>query len=224
MPDAGELRGPALELMAVLMSRGVGVTISTRGGLPQADGLVTLARRFPTKLRAEIGVFSSDDTLIDQWESGTARPSARLALAGSLMHAGAEVIGVVGPIVPFINDGEPDLRRTLRLLAAQGVRSIKPLFIEDGLGLVRQVEREVSRSRGRLLNGWFRMDDGPRAGPRRLPPDARQARFERLSHLTAPLGMQLISCRCAVDAASQKASCLAGPIETTRTGQLDLFG
>lgn len=224
VPNAHDLRGPALELMAALMGLGIGITVQTRGGMPQADGLLTLARRFPGLLRVELGFFSSDRALVETWEAGAARPMARLDLAQALVNIGAEVVGVVGPLIPFINDGEADLQKTLRLLASKGVRTIKPVFIEDGPGLVKQVEREVSRSRGRLLNGWFRMDDGPRAGVRRLPSDARQARFERLMQLAYPLGLQVLACRCSIDHAEEGASCLSGPETGTTHGQLDLFG
>lgn len=222
VPANEAIRAPALELIAALMRQGIGVTVTTRGGLPQGDGLLTLARRFPGRLRVEVGLFSSDRALVDQWERGAATLDARLSFAAGLVNAGADVVGLVGPIIPFINDADDDLRRTLRALAARNVRTVKPLWIEDGPGLVAQVEREISRSRARLLNGWFRMDDGPRSGPRRLPAEARRARYATLLELAEPLGMHVVACRCTTE--QSRGTCVVGPKPVRSAGQMDLFG
>ena len=223
VPGAESIRGLALKLMALLMSRGVGVTLRTRGGLRQCRGLVNVARRFPGLLRLEIGLFSAEPKLTESWEAGTAEPTARIALAAEIGAAGGEIVAEVGPIIPFINDADSDIRRTLRALAGAGIQQVRPTFMEDGPGLIQQVEREVSRSRGRLLNGWFRKDDGPRTGVRRLPSDVRRSRHERVVQLARPLGLRVLACRCMMDDAPTAHACTAGPSRNPDQRQLSLF-
>lgn len=216
------LRETSLEALSHLLRRGIGATLVTRGGHPEADGLLTLARRFPGLLRVEIGVFSGDAATRERWELGTAPIGSRYALAGALRRAGAEVVGRIGPIIPFVNDREADLRKLVRPFVAQGVHTVVPDFIVDGPGLVAQVEREVSRSTARVLQGWFGHEAAPRTGPRRLADGVRASRYERLVAVAAPLGIEVLACECT--AAGSEASCLRGPSGLAERGQLDLFG
>jgi DNA repair photolyase len=216
------LREATLEALSHLLRRGIGVTLTTRGGHPDGDGLLTLARRFPGLLRVEVAAFSADTAARERWEAGAARLGPRMALAGALQRAGAEVVGRIGPILPFANDSEADLRQLVRLFAAQGVRTVAPEWIADGPGLAAQVEREVSRSQARVLEGWMRQEQPARGEPRGLPLSVRRTRLERLVAVAEPLHVHVVTCACSVPGGAEV--CLAGPSGLEGRGQLDLFG
>jgi DNA repair photolyase len=220
---AEELGFSALRLAEELLGRGVGVVVRTRGGLSEARGLVALARRYGELLRVEIGFFSSDAEQIAAWERGAATLAARLELGAALAGAGAQVRGRVGPLVPLVNDGEAQLRILMRELARHGIREVTPHWIEDGLGLVRQVEREVSRSRARMLEGWFRLDRaGTAIGRRRLPESVRDHAMRRLMPAAAAARVEVRVCRCTAGTSAH--TCLDAPRGLEVRGQLELFG
>lgn len=237
VPAAPDLAGPALTLATELLREGIGVVVRTRGGLGEARGLLTIARRHPRMLRVEIGAFSADPTMEETWEHGTAPLGSRLRLARSLVESGADVVARVGPILPLVNDGEEDFRRLLRDLARHGIHTVVPEWIEDSLGLVKQVEREVSKSRARMLEGWFRMDrmapagsrpveDGGFADPhvpvrRRLPERVRKHVLSRLEAAAAQSHIEVVHCACTSD--WSEASCLLPPSGLADDRQLDLF-
>lgn len=220
---AQDLGFSTLRMAEELLRRGIGVVVRTRGGLAEARGLLPLARRYGARLRVEIGFFSSDVEQIAAWERGAAGLSARLELGAELVEAGAQVRGRIGPLVPLVNDGESQLRALMRELARHGIREATPCWIEDGLGLVRQVEREVSRSRARMLEGWFRLDRaGTAVGHRRLPESVREHAMRRLEPAAAAARVNLHVCRCTHG--SSEHTCLDAPRGMRVRGQLELFG
>lgn len=220
---AGALGFTTLRLMEELLGRGLGVVVRTRGGLEDARGLVALARRYGRRLRVEVGFFSSDGEQMAAWERGAAPMAARLELGSALAEAGAELRARIGPLVPLVNDGETQLRALMRELARHGFREATPCWIEDGLGLVRQVEREVTRSRARMLEGWFRLDRaGTMAGHRRLPESVREHAMTRLEPAAAAARVGLHVCRCTRGASAH--TCLDAPSGLRVRGQLELFG
>ncbi len=195
-PAAPELAGPALEAAELLLRHDLGVTLRTRGGLESAAGLVTLARRHPGRLRVEIGAFSRDGELSEWWERGCSPLASRMALAAALSQAGADVVGRIGPIMPLVNDGEANLASLARAFARAGASALVPVWMEDGPGLIPQVEREVSRSRGRMLQGFFELDERHPKAPRRLPERARRHILGRLHAVADAVGRPLIVCSC----------------------------
>ncbi|MGM0577422.1 MAG: hypothetical protein ACQEXJ_16985 [Myxococcota bacterium] len=220
-PGSPDLAAPALALAEDLLRRDIGVVVRTRGGVAEAGGLEALARRHADRLRVEPGFFSVDPEQVATWERGTAPLSSRLALAGRLASAGADVEVRVGPIVPLVNDGERDLQRLLREVGARGVRSARPTWVREAPGLLRQVEREVSRSRARMLHGWFHMEPGRPGRPAGLAPRVRRHVLERLRSAAAATPVEIETCRCV--RSRDGGSCATPPAGITRRRQLDLF-
>ena len=222
VPAARDLLRPTLACAQQLLEQGVGVVLQTRGGGPASRGLVELARAFPGRIRVDVGFFSSEVKLIRDWESGCAPVGARLALPETLRSAGADVHARVGPMIPLINDEPRPLRRLMRDLARCGVRSVIPYWLEEAPGLVRQIEHEVSRSRGRMVQGWFQMEgarDG--VGPRRIPDHVRRHGIQRLHAAADQAGVSLTICSCA--SAQGQGACLWGPPAAGEQKQMDLF-
>lgn len=221
-PGARDLVGPTLACARVLLEQGLGVVLQTRGGGPSSRGLVDLAREFPGMLRVDVGFFSSDVKLVRAWESGCAPVGARLGLLESLVEVGTEVHARIGPIIPLINDEPRPLRRLARDLSRHGVFSMIPEWLNDAPGLSRQIEREVSKSRARIVHGWLHMEGArERTGPRRIPEHVRRHGITRLHDAADSAGVALMVCRCASNLGT--GVCVAGPAGVTHRKQLDLF-
>ena len=222
VPGARDLIEPTLACARVLLEQDLGVLIQTRGGGPSARGLVELAREFPGMLRVDVSFFSSDVKLVRTWEPGCAPVGARLGLMGDLASAGAEVHARIGPIIPLINDEPRPLRRLARDLARHGVQSMIPEWLEDAPGLARQIQREVSKSRARIVHGWLHME-GARdsVGPRRIPEHVRRHGITRLHDAADSAGTALMVCRCASNLGT--GVCVSGPVGASHRRQLDLF-
>lgn len=220
-PAAPELAGPTLEAAGLLLRHDIGVTIRTRGGLDTAAGLVTLAHRHPGMVRVEIGAFARDPELVDQWEQGTSPLTSRVALATELSRAGADVAARIGPLMPLVNDGEQDLASLCRTFARAGASALIPVWMEDAPGLIKQIEREVSRSRARMVEGFFELDTRHPSAARRLPERARRHILRRLHTIADSVSLSLIVCPCSTSLGT--CSCLTAPRGVGERKQLDLF-
>jgi len=190
-------RAEVLAIMRTLLSRGVDLALTTRGGLREGRELVALAAAAPGQLAVRVGLFSRDPALEARWEAGLAPSGQRLALASALADAGANVAIELGPILPFVNDRDHGLVDLMRVAARSGVRQIVPRWIEDRPGLCEQVEREVGRSAGRMLNGWFNQPGAAREDGRRgLTHEVRSLRRQQIHEHARELGVTVVECRC----------------------------
>ena len=221
VPSARDLSGPALQVAEELLRAGQDLVVKTRGGLQDAAGLVTMARRHPGRVKVEIPCFAADPELVAAWERGTAPLHDRLALAQALQSAGAEVVASIGPLVPLVNDSASALSALGKRLRQAGVLVWHPTWIRYAQGLIPQVRREVSRSRARILEGWFHMGRGPGASVPELPERVRKTLLGRLHEVADRQGAQLLVCTCTSHLG--RAACLSGPVGGREREQLDLF-
>ena len=218
VPGAEDLAETTLSLLPALLSRDVGVTLRTRGGLPHARPLVMLGRRFPEQLRVEVAFFTENMALQRQWEHGCASVRDRLDLIQALKRAGVDVVARVGPVVPMVNDDDESIVRLMRVLMAHGVDEVSLSWLADRPGLRPQIAREVSRSKARVLGGFFSMHEGPRRD-QELPDAIKTTRMDRFKAAAKPLGLELLRCRCS---ATGNQSCIKGPGGVQKR-QLGLF-
>jgi hypothetical protein len=176
--------------LAMLLRRGVGVSLRTRGGVTTGAPLLMLAKRFRSKLRVVVELFAHDERVRQRWERGCPENAERIALAEQLQRAGADVAIGLGPLIPFVNDGERQLAMLLRSLPARGLRELVPRWIEDAPGLAKQVEHEVSASAARLLDGWFHMPGSYHGGKYRgLAPQVLARSLARVESVAKRLGL-----------------------------------
>jgi hypothetical protein len=216
-------RDELLRMMRKLLRLGIGVSLTTRGDLTTASGLVELAREYPDAFTVRVGVFTIEARVEEKWERGLSPAVRRLGLARALREVGANVEVELGPIVPFANDDVRQLRDTMRAVARSGLEVVVPRWIEDAPGLERQIELEVSPSTARLVTGWFRAPGSHMGGAHRriLPLQVRRSRLELLEDSARELGLRLRDCACA--SAGACSACLEGR-RFALTPQLELFG
>lgn len=216
-------RAVVLAMMRRLVREGIGVAITTRSDLQDADGLVRLARDVGPALTARIGVFALEAKLEEKWEKGLAPTPRRLALARTLIEAGARVELELGPIIPFANDDDRHLKDLVRNAARYGITTLAPRWIEDAPGLDKQIEVEVSPSTARLVTGWFRQPGSSvgSATRRIIPLQVRKTRLVHIEAAARAAGIRVATCSCL--SAGACVACLEGSSVVSET-QLDLFG
>ncbi|MFO0748055.1 MAG: radical SAM protein [Myxococcota bacterium] len=204
-------RAEVLAMARRVLAQGIGLALTTRGALRDAEGLVELARENPDGLTVRVGIFGVDPRLEERWERGLAPWSHRLALAKALKEAGAQVEVELGPIIPFVNDDPKRLRDALRAIARAGIRAVAPRWLEDGPGLEAQIVAEVSPSAGRLANGWFQQPGSNVGSSQRriIPMQVRRTRLETIEEAARGLGLHVLSCACVEQGAAT--ACLSAP-------------
>ena len=220
-PSARDLAEPALRTAEELLRSGLDLTLTTRGGLSDAGALVTLARRYPGRLRVNVAFFARDAELVSAWERGVASVEERLALAQALQQAGADVVATIGPLIPMVNESAQALTALGRELRQAGLLVWHLTWIRYASGLIPQVRREISRSRARMLEGWFHMGRGAGGALPQIPERVRRTIIARAHEIADKEGARLVVCRCTSEAG--RAACVDGPAIHTPEGQLDLF-
>jgi len=218
-----ERREVIVAMMRRLVREGIGVALTTRSDIQDGEGLIRLAREVGPALAVRVGVFSLDPRLEAKWEKGLPPTPRRIALARALAEAGARVEVELGPIIPFANDDDKDLRDLVKVVARAGIRSIAPRWIEDAPGLDKQIETEVSPSTARLVTGWFRQPGSSvgSATRRIIPLQARKIRLAHIEDQAQVLRVGVAACGCLAGGAC--VACHEGPLVQVAP-QLDLFG
>lgn len=218
-----ERREVILAMMRRLVREGVGVALTTRSDMQEGEGLIRLARDVGSALSVRVGVFALEARLEEKWEKGLAPTPRRLALARALAEAGARVEVELGPIIPFANDDDRQLRDVVKAVGRAGIRAVAPRWIEDAPGLDKQIETEVSASTARLVTGWFRQPGSSvgSATRRIIPLQARKTRLAHIEEAARALRIEVAACSCLAGGAC--VACHEGaPVELAP--QLELFG
>lgn len=188
----------ALAAAALLVDRGVGLRLCTRGAPgegAQGAGWERLLRRAAASGGAvfETALFTLDLRLAALYEPGAPAPSARLAAATRLSEAGVVVEARVGPLVPWISDGAAALEGLTRALARAGVRRARAAYLHVDADHPARLGRLPPAQRA-LLRGCL----GPapvRPGEARLLPKVLRIQgHQRLDRIAAQAGLAVQVC------------------------------
>lgn len=120
-----KLTRSALELINI---HGFGVSIATKSGLiaRDTDILKDIGKHSPVCIKLTITTF--DDDLCSRIEPDVARSSARFEALYHLAESGLFCGILIMPILPFINDGEDNIRNIIRTASEAGARFVYPWF------------------------------------------------------------------------------------------------
>ena len=89
--------------------------------------------------------------------------------------------------------------------------------------MVLRIERQVSRSRARMVHGWLHLEGSMAGGrgPRSVPDRVRRPILRTLHSASDAAGINLLTCAC--NAPGGLDVCLAGPPVQRRDRQISLF-
>jgi DNA repair photolyase len=139
----------AYDVLELLLGRGIGVVLLTKGRIPKRHMDLLLAHA--PLVRVEIGIITPERRLARLVEPGAASPKTRLRQIRELLAHGVATRARLDPILPGATDDPDALHALCAALAAVGVRelSASTLFLRpavlgslrNGLGRSRRLRR-----------------------------------------------------------------------------------
>ena len=208
--------------LEVLVRRGVGVVLSTRG-VPPADVITLLATR-AKQVRITVPLASLDEGYWRGWEPGTAPPAERLFLLQRLQDAGLDPEVRIEPLTSFVNDETADLRRLCSALARLGIERVMLRILQLRPGVADQLRREVPKTLHRLVLGGFPslLADETTDPYDHLRQDLALALLRRIQRIGREHGLRVSACRCQ-NPGLPAGTCRVRPLQTAAAGQPELF-
>ncbi len=188
------VRQVTLPCLEILLNRGIGVSLSTRGQVPD-EAIALLAQHAP-RVRIFIPLASMDEDYTRQWEPGTALPRERLYLAQRLLREGIRPVFRIEPLIPFINDHSEAVQRVLSAVASLRLRRVILNYLHLRPGVDKQLLREAPGELKHLVLGGF---PGLYREPYRYLRLARQQRgsaLERIKKIAAQKELKVQACLC----------------------------
>jgi DNA repair photolyase len=187
------------ECLEVLIERGIGLHLSTRGDIP--DDVIDLLARHSPFVRVTVPLVSMAATYTRTWEHGTLLPRERLFLLQRLRQAGVEGIQVrVEPIVPFVNDSTESIRAVISAIAGVGLESASISFVHLRPGVAEQIQREAPPEVAQLVVGAFGLHRAEGLAQEikfhHLPLRIRAAGLRRIQRIAREHGVRLSACHC----------------------------
>jgi DNA repair photolyase len=201
------------QTMSVLLEWGVEVAFLTKGTV--GDRFLALFAKSPTRVLAQIGITTLDESLWHFFEPGTAAPAARLRNIEGLSQIGVTTKARLDPLIPDLTDSDENLSGLLAELARRGVRSIAAsyLFLRPAFAprLSEQMRQLAGSADSAASWSWHRLADGV-GGGLMIGPEGRRQRFDRLRTLAANHAIEVHVCACKnPDLASAPGCEIAGP-------------
>lgn len=128
-----EVLAMAYEVMAFLLSNGVGVAFLTKGEIPARH--MALLAAHASLVRAQVGLTTLDEGVIRTLEPYAAPPEARLAQIKALIDAGIATEVRLDPVVPGMTDSDESLAALLAAVGGAGVENVavSALFLRPSL-------------------------------------------------------------------------------------------
>lgn len=184
--------------LEVLLNRSIGVSLSTRGAIP--DEIMAVLARHAPMVQATVSLPSLSEEYSRQWEPGAARPSERLFVLQRLLRAGIRTRVRLEPIIPLVNDHTEQMRDLISALVGLGLKEATVSFLHLRPGVSEQLQREAPPDLRRLVLGCFQAQPPHLAGRRplfqHLPERQRLAGLRRLQRIGREHGFRLIACHC----------------------------
>jgi DNA repair photolyase len=214
------------QTMSVLLEWGVEVAFLTKGTV--GDRFLALFAKSPTRVLAQIGITTLDESLWHSFEPGAAAPAGRLRNIESLFQIGATTKARLDPLVPDVTDTDENLSMLLTELARRGVRYIAAsyLFLRPAFAprLFEQIRKLAGSPDSTASWSWHRLADGV-GGGLMVGPEGRRQRFDRLRALAANHGIEVHVCACKNPDLGRSPGCeIAGPPQANPSpGNMPLF-
>ncbi|MFB6490920.1 MAG: radical SAM protein [Thermoproteus sp. AZ2] len=110
------------QILRILLESGYKVLIVTKSPLVVRD--LDLFTKYPGKVVVQITITTLREDIAERLEPHAPRPIARLKAAAEVARAGVPLGVRLDPIVPFINDGQNELRAVVDAAAQAGARQL----------------------------------------------------------------------------------------------------
>lgn len=196
-PEVLELSHAILQF---LFSNGIGVAFLTKGTIPDCTLRLLIEHR--ELVRAQIGLISLDEGILEVFEPHAASPGRRLLQLETLIGGGVQAEARLDPILPGVTDSPEFLDKHLASLARVGVGRIAAgvLFLRPGI--LYWLKSRVS-DKGMLQSLLHAYEGGQQTVMRgaqypilNLSTEARREIFDGLGRAAAAHGIEVKICAC----------------------------
>lgn len=211
-----EVQQATYEAMEVLLSAGIEVAFLTKGVIEER--FFRLFAASPSKVFAQIGITTLDESLCQALESGAATPAQRLGNIEALTRIGVQTKARLDPLIPGVTDTEDNLRPLLAALYEGGIRSIAASYLFLRPAFSRKLRARLHSLTDSVFSeatwNWHSFADGV-GGGQTPSVEQRENGFRRLRALATELGMAVHVCACKNPDLAGAATCqIAGPTPT----------
>ena len=193
-PKSSRLRAVTMECLQALLKRRIGVSLETRGAMP--DEAVELLSRHRQLVRVRVALLSMDRKLTDTWEPGTADPEARLFNLQRLRRATVPSILHLAPVIPFVNDSKEQLRPVLDAARDVGVRRVSVEVLRLWPGAREVLEEKAAGLSSLVLSAYLDRSAQPPPPRQTIPVEARSRIYEQLGDWASRRGLNVSVCKC----------------------------
>jgi len=218
---SARLQRLAVEALRILLDHRIGVSIETRGVIP--DEAIALMASHRHLVRVRVAVGSMDPQFARSWEEGTVDPDTRFFNIGRLKQAGIPVVCHLGPIIPFVNDCDEQFREVLAAAADYHLTRVTTEIMKTWPGINTVLSRHVPGVAPVIAAAYMDHSQLPPL-PRNLPPiNVRRDIYDRLRAIARRYRLHVGLCRCADNELGTPPCNLGFGTTTRRSRQLGLF-
>ena len=122
LPPLREVRAEAMKVTRILLERGVGVQMMTRGRFSRA--MIDLLGRHRDRVRVAVALTTLEKSMARTLEPRAASTTSRVRDIRRLIEAGVDVQVRLEPLIPERTDTPENLRPVFRAISAIGVRKV----------------------------------------------------------------------------------------------------
>lgn len=155
-----EVLDMAHEVLTLLLEKGIGVSILTKGRIPERT--LALLTQHAELVRIQVGITTMDEALIAVVEPHTAPAELRVWQLAALTEAGIPAEARIDPVLPGLTDTVDSLHALFRALRNAGVRraAVGVLFLRPAI--IAALLRDQMRPFGvKLLQAYGQRDRVP---------------------------------------------------------------
>ena len=188
------------DIIEFLLTHDLNVAFVTKGVIP--DSHFVLFQKYPTRIQAQIGLISMDQTVLARFEPNAAPPHIRLDLLRRLTEAGIPTSVRLDPIIPSITDDDETFSQICEAIAAVGVKKIAASVLFFRSAIKESLRRNISDSEilqrilARFANAKRLAIHAERSSTLAIPCEEREAIFRRLRSIAGKYGLGLHVCGC----------------------------
>lgn len=183
------------ECMEILLDRGIGISLSTRGIIP--GDLIALLGRHSRHVQITIPLPSLSEAYSRVWEPATALPRERLFLIQRLMDVGVVPAVRLDPLIPLVNDLSDQVGPVFSAIAGLGIGHAQASFLHLRSGVAQLIAAEGPPEARRIVLGSFpSYSQGVDARFDHLPIRQAAASLKRVQSVAKEFGVRLSLCRC----------------------------
>ena len=188
------------DIIEFLLWQNLNVAFVTKGVIPDAH--FALFRKHPTRIQAQIGLISTDQTVIAQFEPNAATPQTRLEQIQKLTEAGISVTVRLDPIIPDITDDDDTFNQVCKAVSDVGVKTIAASVLFLRPAIKESLQRNISdpkilqRIMSRFSDAKRLAIHADRSSVTAITRENRESIFKRLYIIGAKHGLHLHVCGC----------------------------